>query len=93
MRWIIKIEDKPHQRIEVIYDALNDMLHFNGQLNVKMNWTTFHSEIHPNSIDLNKITEILLNVCDILNDKDVKYLDISKSFSLIKEIEIKPKNN
>ena len=88
MKWNIKIENKPEYRIEVQFDPLKEVLRFSGQFKSKNDWLTFNIKECSMNIDLDKITEILFETYEILNNRVLSYKNISEGFEYIKVIEI-----
>ena len=89
MEWNIKIENKPDQRILVVFEPKYERIDFIGQRRVKMTWITFSEETHPMNIDLETIQDLLLKVYKKMNERIEVHDDLINSFGLIKLIEIK----
>jgi hypothetical protein len=99
MEWIIKIEGKPKQRILVKFDPQKEMIYFIGQYKPDFKtiatvesksvvWFDFATEEYPMNITLELIQDMLLKVYEKMNERLTIYEDLSKSFEIIKLIEI-----
>lgn len=90
MEWIVKITDKPNQRIVVRFVPKDELVCFIGQYKPHNgSWIDFTEETHPMDIDLNQIQNMLFICFDIMNKRLDAYTNISDGFKVIKEIEIK----
>jgi len=99
MEWIIKIFNKPKQRILVKFIPQKEQIIFTGQVRLSNNnfvrfdsktnlWVDFSEEIHPMRIDLETIQELLYKVYEKMNERIKIHEDLSKSFIVINTIEI-----
>jgi hypothetical protein len=86
-KWIVEIENKPNQRIIVIYNPLEDKLEFYGQYKMRNEWVNFSVET-TNNLTLDMIQEKLLSIAETMDMRVKTYEDLQKSFALIKKIEI-----
>ena len=89
MEWSIRIENKPDQRILVVFEPKYERINFIGQRKVRMTWITFSEETHLMKIDFETIQELLLKVYKKMNERIEIHDDLINSFGLIKTIEIK----
>lgn len=88
MRWIVNIENKPNQRILVLFNALDEKLEFYGQYKIKNQWVDFSIDNSSIFTTLEIIQEKLLLIVDKMDLRVKKYEDLQKSFAFIKTIEI-----
>jgi len=88
MKWHVRIEGKPKQRILITFDPQGEMILFQGQYSVKNQWIDFSSETHPMEIDLETIQSLIGKAYDTMNKRLEVYEDLDKSFGVIKEIKI-----
>jgi len=88
MEWVIKIENKPTNRILVKFNPELNLLEFYGQKKIKLSWETFSSKTINIETNLEEIKDTLFKVYEVMKNKIIYYDDISDSFSLIKTIEI-----
>jgi hypothetical protein len=87
MKWIVKIENQPNQRISVEFDPLNDSIIINGQYKMhNVVWFNFSSESHSIDIDLDGLRELLAKVVKLMEKRIQAYEDINESFNVIKEV-------
>jgi len=100
MEWQVKIEGKPKQRILVSFDPQGELIIFRGQYKTSVkDWTTndgkrsewidFSNEKYSMNINLETIQELLLKVYNVMNERIVIHEDLTKSFEIIKTVEIK----
>ena len=88
MKWQVKIDGKPKQRILVEFDPQGELIIFRGQYSVRNMWIDFSNETHPMDITLDDIQLLLGRVYDAMEKRLRVWEDLDKSFSLIKEIAI-----
>jgi hypothetical protein len=88
MEWSIRIENKPDQRILVVFEPQYERIIFIGQRKIRLNWITFSEESHPMEIDFEAIQDLLLKVYKTMNKRIEIHDDLINSFGLIKIIEI-----
>jgi hypothetical protein len=88
MYWIVKIENKPNQRIMVKFDPMKELLYFIGQYKIRVLWIDFSQEEYSMNITLEVIQDLLFNVYEKMNERLKVHEDLNKSFNAIKEIEI-----
>ncbi|MFW6246620.1 MAG: hypothetical protein ACOC22_00390 [bacterium] len=93
MKWIVNIENKPQQRILVLFNILDEKLEFYGQYKIKTNWVNFSVDDTSISTTLEIIQEKLLSVTKKMDFRIKKYDDLNKSFTHIKKIEILDDSN
>ncbi len=89
MEWIISIENKPKERIVVIFDPLRKELLFNGQHRFKNEWYNFVIVKHDINVNTEEIQNTLLETYEKLKALLESYADITEIFKEIKTIEIK----
>ena len=98
MEWIVKIENKPEQRILVKFDPENESIIFIGQFRPKMKnnasvksyeWIEFSKIIYSMDIDLDKIQKALFISYEMMNKRIIAFENINEGFNVIKLIEIK----
>ena len=92
MYWIVKIENKPNQRIMIKFDPIKEMLYFIGQYRIRVMWIDFSQEEYSMNITLEVIQELLFKVCEKMNERVRVHDDLNKSFNAIGVIEM-PKEN
>lgn len=103
MEWQVKIEGNPKQRILVNFDPQEEQIIFKGQYRTSVKdwtinggshneWVDFSTEIYSMNIDLETIQELLLKVYNVMNERIVIHEDLTKSFGIIKTIEIQKLN-
>jgi len=88
MKWIIDIENKPDQRILVLFNALEQKLEYYGQYKIKNQWIDFSVDDSDIFTTLDIIQEKLLSISKNMELRVKKYEDLQKSFAHIKTIEI-----
>jgi hypothetical protein len=89
MEWIVKIENKPNQRILVKFEPKFERIVFVGQYKVKT-WIDFSEDyIDEMNFDLETIQKLLLKVYEKMNERIAIHEDLTQSFGIIKTIEIK----
>ena len=88
MYWIVKIENKPNQRIMIKFDPMKEMLYFIGQYRIKVMWIDFSQEEYSMNITLDVIQELLFKVCEKMNERLRVHDDLNKSFNAIGIIEM-----
>lgn len=96
MEWIIKLTDKPKERILVRFNPLCDELIFIGQHKPHNKpWVDFSMKINKiwgdneTIITLDDIQEMLYDTYSEMKTRLDGYEEIAEGFSVIKEIEIK----
>jgi hypothetical protein len=92
MKWIVKIEGKPDQRIMVVFSPLDGKVFFTGQYHMpKTNsWIDFYEESSLSlNIDLDTIQSLLFSVYEKMDSRIKAYQNIAEGFEIIKVIEIK----
>jgi len=88
MYWIVKIENKPNQRIMIKFDPIKEMLYFIGQYRIRVMWIDFSQEEYSMNITLEVIQELLFKVCEKMNERVRVHDDLNKSFNAIGVIEM-----
>ena len=89
MEWIIKIENKPDQRIKINFDPKNELIIFHGQYKPhNKEWVDFSEESYSIDIDLETIQKLLVDTYDAMKQRLDVYKDLSDSFGVLKIIEI-----
>lgn len=88
MKWQVKIEGKPKQRILVEFDPQGELIIFRGQYSVKNMWIDFSSETYQMDITLEIIQLLLGRVYDAMEKRLKVWEDLDKSFKLIENIAI-----
>ena len=89
MEWIIKIENKPNQRILVRFNPLNEELIFIGQFRTGGNeWNDFNVEIISMNVELPQIQEAIFKIAEIMQKRIDAYNNLAEGFSIIKVVEI-----
>jgi hypothetical protein len=88
MEWQVRIEGHNKERILITFEPRREMIFFRGQYSIKNNWITFSVDAHPMEIDLETIQSMISKVYDKMNERLKVYLDLDKSFNIIKEITI-----
>jgi len=88
MKWIVNIENKPNQRILVLFNALDEKLEYYGQYKIKNQWVDFSVDKSGIFTTLEIIQEKLLLIVEKMDLRVKKYDDLQKSFAFIKTIEI-----
>jgi hypothetical protein len=91
MKWIINIENRKKQRIEIKYSPIEDNIMFYGK--VKTNngiWDTYHT-INYNISELDNINmlEVIENIISKLDEKVKIFELLNEQFKTIENIEIK----
>ena len=90
MDWSVKIVGKPNMRIKVWFEPKTEYIHFSGQYKPKNNtWVEFSEVILKMKTDLQEIQESMAQTYDLMQKRVDVYLDLSDTFSLLNEIEIK----
>ena len=88
MEWQVKIEGHPKQRILVNFDPQGELIIFKGQYSIKNKWIDFSNESHSIEIDLEIIRSAIERVYVAMNKRLEVYVDLNKTFGVIKEIKI-----
>ena len=86
MKWQVKIEGKPKQRILVEFDPQGELIIFRGQYSVKNAWVDFSNETHSMDVTLEDIQLLLGRVYDEMEKRLRVWEDLDKSFGLIQNI-------
>lgn len=90
MEWIIKLENKPNQRIKVVFAPKNETIFFYGQYKPhNKEWVDFSEETSSMTIDLETTISIIKKVYDLMKKRLDAYENISQGFTIIKVIEVK----
>jgi hypothetical protein len=99
MKWDVKIENKPNQKIVVKFDPMSEKLIFAGQYKPHnrewVNFTETEEQLWQYEegqekifITFERIQELLLKTYEILKERVTAYEDIAEGMSAIKVIEI-----
>jgi hypothetical protein len=90
MEWIVKIEGKDNQRIQIKFDPKNEEIKFIGQYKPhNKEWVDFSEESYQMDINLETIQELLFKTYEEMKKRLIAYNDIAEGFKIIKLIEIK----
>lgn len=91
MKWIIKLEDRPLERILVKFHPLLNVVEFIGQYKVNNIWTDFSLvsvDDNLDNMDLTVIQDKISLVYDDMKNKIDIFTNLNNGFSLLKIIEI-----
>lgn len=89
MEWIVKLENKPEQRIKVVFEPKKELILFIGQYKPHNHqWVDFCEESYSINIDLEMIQTLLGKTYDIMKKRLEAYNNIAEGFTIIKNIEI-----
>ena len=99
MEWKIIIEGEAKKRILVNYDPLKETITFKGQYksggkdyvyDMKTNyWVDFSTETLPMNVTLEDIQKVIVRVYDKMNERLTVHEDLTKSFGIIQQVELK----
>jgi len=90
MVWKIKIEGKPNQRIDVVFNPTEESLSFIGAYKPKNKpWVVFSEAEHKShDIDLEQLQEKIFEAYEILAKRVEQYEELAKGMALIKDIAV-----
>jgi hypothetical protein len=101
MEWIIHIEGKTDRRIMICFEPLKESIRFIGQfkplakdtiirdLKAGFIWVDISEDVHSMDIDLETLKEYISKVYDKMEERLKVQDDLSKTFTVLKKIEIK----
>jgi len=90
MDWIVKIVGKPNMRIKVWFEPNEENIHFSGQYKPRNgNWVEFSEVILNMNTSLEKIQKSMAQTYVLMKNRVDVFEDLSDTFSVISEIEIK----
>jgi len=91
MEWIVKIEKTPDveeerdQRIRIVFDPMNELIHLFGECKVKNNkWFVFSEVIHEMTITLEQLQEKMSVVVKDMRKRLVEFENLDKGFTVLK---------
>lgn len=91
MEWIVKIEETPdsegekQQRIRIVFNPMDELIHFYGEVRLKNNkWFIFSEDNHSMVITLERLQEKMTMVIIEMRKRLVEYENLEKGFSVLK---------
>lgn len=93
MEWIVKITNKPNQRIRIKLMPMADTIEMYGEYKQKNSWNTFHYVQYNSDLSLDELQDIMFEVYEKMKERIEKHDDLVKTFEKIKEIQIVDDDN
>lgn len=93
MEWIVKITNKPNQRIRIKLMPMADIIEMYGEYKQKNTWNIFHYVQYTSDLSLDELQDIMFEVYDKMKERIEKHNDLVKTFEKIKEIQIVDDDN
>jgi len=85
MEWIVKIENVENQRIRIMFDPLNELVHFRGEYKQKnMKWVVFSIASHTMVITLEQLQVKMEEVVSVMRKRIAEYENLAKGFTVLK---------
>ena len=87
MEWVVKIENVENQRIRIMFDPLNELVHFRGEYKQKnMKWVVFSIASHNMVITLEQLQEKMEEVVSVMRKRIEEYENLAKGFTVLKMV-------
>lgn len=87
MEWVVKIENVENQRIRIMFDPLNELVHFRGEYKQKnMKWVVFSIASHNMVITLEQLQEKMEEVVSAMRKRIEEYENLAKGFTVLKMV-------
>jgi len=90
MEWIVKIEktpdveDEKDQRIRITFDPMAELVHFFGEVKIKINqWVVFSQDTNKMEITLEELQEKMRLVVVDMRRRLVEYENLAKGFTVL----------
>lgn len=93
MEWIVKITNKPNQRIKIKLKPTSDIIEIYGEYKHKNIWHVFQYIEYNVKLSIDEFQDIIFEVYEKMNERIEILNDLTKTFELIKEIDIVDDNN
>ena len=89
LKWDIKIENRPNQRIRIEYSPSIDTVYIMGEYKPKnRKWQLFSTVLHEGHIDLDLLQEKMEIVIVEMRKRIEEYKNLDKGFSVLKIIAV-----